>query len=159
MDFFERELFIEQEIDGLRVVHHAYISSPSESGPLFVTQHGAGSSALSFAACAAEIRKVLPTAGILSIDARNHGQTSQTRSDAPPADLEIPLDLSLETLGSDLVYVVNQTKLEMNWDAVPPLVLVGHSLGGAIITDVAKKGELGSNVLAYAVLDVVEGMH
>jgi protein phosphatase methylesterase 1 len=40
---------------------------------------------------------------------------------------------------------------------MPDLVLVGHSLGGAVITDVAKNGELGSKVLAHAVLDVVEG--
>jgi len=36
-------------------------------------------------------------------------------------------------------------------------VLVGHSLGGAVVTDVAKRGELGDKVLGYAVLDVVEG--
>jgi len=37
------------------------------------------------------------------------------------------------------------------------MVLVGHSLGGAVVTDVAKSGKLGTNVLGYAVLDVVEG--
>ncbi|KAM5461544.1 Protein phosphatase methylesterase 1 [Microsporum ferrugineum] len=45
----------------------------------------------------------------------------------------------------------------MKWDSIPPLILVGHSLGGAVVTNVARGGELGSNVLAYAVLDVVEG--
>lgn len=161
MEFFERELFIGQDVDGVHIVHHAYITSPTESGPLFVTHHGAGSCGLSFAACAAEIRKILPSAGVLSLDARNHGRTSQTRSEGQGGDAgntNIPLDLSLETLGRDLVYVVSRAKIEMNWESMPSLVLVGHSLGGAVITDVAKKGDLGSNVLAYAVLDVVEGM-
>jgi hypothetical protein len=34
---------------------------------------------------------------------------------------------------------------------------VGHSLGGAVVTHVANKGSLGSKMLGYAVLDVVEG--
>lgn len=63
----------------------------------------------------------------------------------------------METLSRDLIYIVKKTKEKLKWDSIPPLVLVGHSLGGAVVTHVAKSGELGSNVLAYAVLDVVEG--
>jgi protein phosphatase methylesterase 1 len=116
--------------------------------------HGAGSSGLSFATCAEEIRKILPKAGILSLDARDHGRTSVQRADGGAAEL----DLSLGTLNQDLVYVLHKTQAEMGWEELPDLVLVGHSLGGAVITDVAKKGELGNKLLAYAVLDVVEGM-
>jgi protein phosphatase methylesterase 1 len=164
IDFFDQELFLEREEGGLKIIHHAYLSSPSGSGPLFVTHHGAGSSGLSFAACAMEIRKILPTAGILSLDARGHGSTSLARplgersQDNPGEDSRIELDLSLETLSRDLVSVVRQTQNKMHWDDLPSLVLVGHSLGGAVVTHVANNGELGSKVLAYAVLDVVEGM-
>lgn len=70
---------------------------------------------------------------------------------------KVELDLSLETLSQDLVYVVRQTQAKLGWETLPDIVLVGHSLGGAVITDVAKNGELGPKVLAYAVLDVVEG--
>lgn len=133
--------------------------------------HGAGSSGLSFATCAGEIRKILPNAGFLSIDARSHGQSvmvpktrsggDESPSTAAAAQAEsegtVELDLSLETLSRDLVYVIRQTQAKMNWESLPDIVLVGHSLGGAVITDVATKGELGSKLLAYAVLDVVEG--
>lgn len=153
-DFFAKELFLTRETDTLRIIHHVYLTPPTDSGPLFVMHHGAGSSGLSFATCAEEIRKILPKAGILSLDARDHGRTSVQRTDGGAAEL----DLSLETLNQDLVYVARKTQAEMGWEELPDLVLVGHSLGGAVITDVAKKGELGSKVLAYAVLDVVEGM-
>lgn len=119
--------------------------------------HGAGSSGLSFAACAGEIRKIIPKAGILSIDARDHGSTAVTHASDEDGGEGIELDLSLETLNRDLVFVVRETQSRMGWESLPDLVLVGHSLGGAVITDVARQGELGSKVLAYAVLDVVEG--
>ena len=141
------------------ITHHVYLTPPSSSGPLFVMHHGAGSSGLSFATCAAEIRKILPNAGMLSIDARDHGQTAvnaapvQEGQDPP----QVELDLTLSTLNKDLVFVVRETQSHMGWETLPDIILVGHSLGGAVITDVAKTGELGAKVLAYAVLDVVEG--
>lgn len=131
--------------------------------------HGAGSSGLSFSTCADEIRKILPKAGILSLDARGHGRTTITSNkmennnpstaEAALAEAEdqTELDLSLSTLSRDLVFVIRQTQRKLEWETLPDLVLVGHSLGGAVITDTAKNGDLGPKVLAYAVLDVVEG--
>ncbi|KAL4929291.1 putative ribosomal protein/carboxylic ester hydrolase (Ppe1) [Aspergillus undulatus] len=158
-DFFAQELFLPRQINDLDIVHHVYLTPPTVSGPLFVTHHGAGSSGLSFATCAAEIRKIIPSAGILSPDARDHGSTTVARAseddDADPA--KIQLDLSLDTLNQDLLFVIRETQTRMGWETLPDIVLVGHSLGGAVITDVAKKGELGAKLLAYCVLDVVEG--
>lgn len=111
--------------------------------------HGAGSSGLSFAVVGSEIRKKLPSAGILSLDARGHGSTVTTR--------EVPLDYSLETLRVDLLSVIQQTQQQMGWKELPPIVLVGHSLGGAVVTDLAKSYALGNSLLGYTVLDVVEG--
>ncbi|RAH50826.1 putative ribosomal protein/carboxylic ester hydrolase (Ppe1) [Aspergillus brunneoviolaceus CBS 621.78] len=169
-EFFTQDLHLTQvdSSTNTRITHHVYLTPPADSGsPLFVMHHGAGSSGLSFAACAEEIRKLLPNAGILSLDARHHGgtvvTTASTANDegddrAPQEDGGSPaLDLSLETLNGDLVFVVRETQRKMGWDSLPDLILVGHSLGGAVITDVAKTGDLGSKVLAYAVLDVVEG--
>ncbi|KAG9238358.1 Alpha/Beta hydrolase protein [Amylocarpus encephaloides] len=148
--YFEREIFLESTTGEVTVRHHAYLTSPVGTAPLFVTHHGAGSAGLSFAVLTAEIRKLLPTAGILSLDARGHGST--TTSPEPET-----IDLSLITLSADLVSVVENTKIQMGWKEMPPLVLIGHSLGGAVVTDVAKSGKFGSSVLGYAVLDVVEG--
>ncbi|KAH8602703.1 Alpha/Beta hydrolase protein [Bisporella sp. PMI_857] len=148
--FFERELFLESAVGSTTIIHHAYLTSPVGKAPLFVTHHGAGSSGLSFAALTAEIRKSLPSAGILSLDARGHGSTTITPE-------HTSLDLSLDTLSKDLVSVLEQTKTQMKWGEMPMLVLIGHSLGGAVVTDVAKSGKLGNAVLGYAVLDVVEG--
>lgn len=131
------------------MVYHAYLTSPVDKGPLFVMHHGAGSSGLSFAVVGSEIRKRLSSAGILAIDCRGHGST------VSPDDEE--LDLGLGTLSSDLYSVIQLTKAEMNWKELPSIVLVGHSLGGAVITDLAKTGKLGASLLGYTVLDVVEG--
>ena len=91
----------------------------------------------------------MPTAGILAVDCRGHGST------VAPDDTE--LDLSLGTLSADLFNVIQLTKDQMKWHELPSIILVGHSLGGAVITDLAKTGQLGNSLLGYAVLDVVEG--
>lgn len=160
-DFFSQELFLTQDNNNtnIRIIHHVYLTPPSKSGPLFVMHHGAGSSGLSFAACAEEIRKIVPKAGILSLDIRDHGSTQVTKIDTSGGDdSKVDTDLALETLSNDLIFVINETQSRMGWETLPDIVLVGHSLGGAVITDVAKKGVLGQKLLAYAVLDVVEGI-
>jgi protein phosphatase methylesterase 1 len=126
-------------------------------GPLFVTHHGAGSSGLSFACFATEIRKAISTAGVLSLDARGHGRTETEKGKAETIDQTKAIDLSLETLGLDLAYVVQATQKKMSWPSLPDIVLIGHSLGGAVVVNVANKALLGSAILGYAVLDVVEG--
>ncbi|KAK3397475.1 Alpha/Beta hydrolase protein [Sordaria brevicollis] len=160
--YFERELFLKEEAGSndnkpVIVTHHAYLTSPVDKGPLFVTHHGAGSSGLSFAVLSAEIRKRLPNAGILSLDARGHGSTTITVPGQEDPGQKPPLDLSLSTLATDLFNVIQLTKTAMHWSDLPPIILVGHSLGGAVVTELAKSYRLGPSLLGYAVLDVVEG--
>lgn len=155
-DYFEQELYLENVRPTEIITHHLYISRPAIKGPLFVTHHGAGSTGLSFALFASEIRKLLPRAGVLSIDARGHGMTTVKRHESSAN--EHALDLSLSTLSHDLTDVLVLVQKQMAWDELSGLVFIGHSLGGAVITDVAMNGGLGTAVLGYAVLDVVEGM-
>lgn len=121
-----------------------------------MTHHGAGSTGLSFALFASELCKALPDAGVLSLDARGHGETSIKLSETSINDV---LDLSLSILSLDLVDVILLVQKKMAWPELPDLVFVGHSLGGAVTTDVAVSGKLGRAVLGYAVLDVVEGKY
>lgn len=156
--YFERELFLTAAEDP-SVTFHTYLISPVGTGPLFVLHHGAGSSGASFAVLSSEIRKRLPSAGILALDARGHGGT---RLHGPASSRP---DLRLETLSRDLRLVVALTKAEMKWSSLPSVILVGHSLGGAVVADVACQaaasgttgGDLDAALLGYAVLDVVEG--
>ncbi|KAI9836174.1 MAG: Protein phosphatase methylesterase 1 [Sclerophora amabilis] len=158
---FAQELYLESSSGSEDAVHHVYVTPPTATGPLFVTHHGAGSSGLSFAIFASEVRKLLPDAGVLSLDARGHGGTVIT-SRIPAernegSEHRKPLDLSLETLSGDLIRSLGLTRSKLGWSEYPDLIFVGHSLGGAVVTDVAKKGVLGDRILGYAVLDVVEG--
>lgn len=146
--YFERELYIESK-DLLGLKFHAYLTSPVGKGPLFVVHHGAGSSGLSFAVVSSEIRKRIPSAGILAVDCRGHGSTMSAGSSE--------LDLRLVTLSGDLHFMIQSTKKQMGWPDLPPVILVGHSLGGAVVTDLAYSGKLGPSLLGYAVFDVVEG--
>jgi protein phosphatase methylesterase 1 len=155
-DFFAQELYFDRRIDDTySITHHAYLSPPTSSGPLFVTHHGAGSSGLSFATFTAEIQKLLPKAGVLSLDARGHGRTDI--KDPLDPTLDKPIDLTLDTLSTDLAFVVKETQHRMSWLQLPDIILIGHSLGGAVATEVANKRLLGQSVLGYGVLDVVEG--
>lgn len=65
--------------------------------------------------------------------------------------------MSLSALADDFEHVVELLKEHEGWKELPSLVLVGHSLGGAVVTEVAKRGRFGGKVLGFAVLDVVEG--
>ena len=143
-------------------VHHLYFTPPTTtSSPLFVLHHGAGCSGLSFAACAAEIKKRAPEVGLFAIDARGHGETViKEGQDDAGSEAEMKdgkHDMSLENLARDLEIVLEMTKEKLGWERMPGLMLIGHSLGGAVVTHVAKGGRLGNKVLGFAVLDVVEG--
>ncbi|KAL8761981.1 MAG: hypothetical protein Q9184_001928 [Pyrenodesmia sp. 2 TL-2023] len=154
-DYFTQEHYLENVRPTETVIHHVYIIPPASKGPLFVSHHGAGSSGLSFALFAAELRKLLPNCGVLSVDARGHGETVVK---TPEGQVKRePYNLDLDLLSLDLADAVRLLHAKLGWPHLPDMVLVGHSLGGPIVTDVALKGALGSSVLGYAVLDVVEG--
>jgi len=57
--------------------------------------------------------------------------------------------------------MINLTQERMGWSHLPPTILVGHSLGGAILTHLASTttqiSALGSALVGLSVLDVVEG--
>ncbi|RKP36364.1 Alpha/Beta hydrolase protein [Dimargaris cristalligena] len=121
----------------------AYLSLRSK-GPLFVLHHGAGHAALAFALVAKIIRDKHPEdVSILAYDCRGHGGT-HTSDD---------LDLSLDTLSNDLGAVVRCLYPD---GKLPEIFLVGHSMGGAVVTHAAYNQCL-PNIIGLVVIDIVEG--
>ncbi|KAJ3124818.1 hypothetical protein HK098_000858 [Nowakowskiella sp. JEL0407] len=112
---------------------------------VFVLHHGAGYCSLTWSVMSKVIESVEceDPYDILCYDCRGHGSTT-TSNDS---------DLSIGTLSDDLVAVVNQV-----YPNLPSqIVLVGHSMGGSIVVDVAANRKFGRNVLGVVVIDVVEG--
>ena len=146
--YFDQELFL----SGPSNQYHVYVTQPQNiaKDPLFVCHHGAGSSGLSFALFAAEVRKRYPTAGILSIDARGHGSTASS-------DPATSSDLSIPVLSEDFLEIIRLTKSKLSWPDFPNMCYVGHSLGGAVVTNVATSATFGAKLIGFAVIDVVEG--
>ncbi|GAA5853915.1 hypothetical protein JCM3766R1_005778 [Sporobolomyces carnicolor] len=140
-------------------------------GVLFVCVHGAGYSGLSFACLAQALshsddddhdapdhrrRRI----GVLAFDARGHGKTTMPKRDESgqgggPEEQEQP-SLDLESMSGDLVKLLKT--MFPNRDEAPGLILVGHSMGGAVVADACNTVQATvADVLGVAVIDVVEG--
>ncbi|BBN04239.1 protein phosphatase methylesterase 1 [Marchantia polymorpha subsp. ruderalis] len=118
-------------------VFHVYVAG--SQGPVVFCLHGGGYSGLSFALAAGKMKDKVR---VVAMDMRGHGQT-RTNNDA---------DLSAETLCSDVVSVINT----MFSQAPPAIILIGHSMGGAIAVRVAAQRVLAT-LAGVVVVDVVEG--
>ncbi|KAH7408359.1 Alpha/Beta hydrolase protein [Phaeosphaeria sp. MPI-PUGE-AT-0046c] len=156
-DYFAQEFYLEQDSrpnggGSGRAKFHVYVTPPATpKAPLLVLHHGAGSSAMSFALMAKEVKKGMPELGILAVEARDHGSVVWDEEG------NVDNDLSVENLSQDLVDMLGLTQKRLGWIELPTVVLIGHSLGGAVVTHTANTSLLGSKLLGYAVLDVVEG--
>ncbi|KAK4973220.1 Protein phosphatase methylesterase 1 [Elasticomyces elasticus] len=156
-DYFAQELYLDYHSDDYDAKYHVYVTPPTDlkKGPLFVCHHGAGASGLSFACFAREVQKMLPGCGVLSLEAREHGSSIMRKVDITGTNPT--LDFSIVALSSDALNMIHLTKTRLEWPVLPPMVLVGHSLGGAVVTEIAANGSLGVALIGFAVLDVVEG--
>jgi len=92
-------------------------------GHVFLCMHGAGHSALSFAALAKYLK---PNSTVVAFDFRGHGDNS----------LENETDLSEETLVNDSIEVIRYVCQKYNEASI---LIVGHSMGGSIATKAASK--------------------
>lgn len=112
-------------------------------GPVLLLLHGGGHSALSWSVFTKSINRICHCQ-VVAIDLRGHGD-SKTEND---------LDLSADTLAKDVGKIVG--KLYEEVDSPPPILMVGHSMGGAIAVHVSVKGIIPT-LIGVAVIDVVEG--
>lgn len=147
-DYFEfNEFFTDSQ--GNRF--NTYYTPPSDDeSPVFIFHHGAGSSALTFALLAksirAEMSKVDKTkvAGVFAFDARGHGQTIIKSN---------PENFSLKSFTDDFIFVIRELVSKENLKR--SLIVVGHSLGGAILTNaVPQLGDL--DIKGLGMFDIVE---
>ncbi|XP_075891448.1 protein phosphatase methylesterase 1-like [Nelusetta ayraudi] len=110
-------------------------------GPLLVLLHGGGHSALSWAVFTTAIASRV-TCRVLAMDLRGHGDTLVCQTD----------DFSTQTMSSDIANVIQACYGE----TPPPIVLIGHGVGGAIAVHTASNMLLPTTVGLVAI-DVVEG--
>lgn len=110
-------------------------------GPLLFFIHGGGFSALTWAVLSATITEQVKCQ-CLAVDMRGHGDTNCVNDD----------DLSLDTLAKDVIKII----FAMYPTEAPPIILVGHSMGGAVAVHVAHKRTVPS-MAGLVVIDVVEG--
>nr|CAG4650224.1 EOG090X07NZ [Sida crystallina] len=122
-----------------RDTFHVYLRG--HSGPLLLLLHGGGFSALTWALFSVCIDSLVECQ-VMAIDLRGHGDSKTQKEE----------DLSAETCASD---VINVVKAVFGEDA-PPIVLVGHSMGGAIAVHTAAADQLPT-LAGLIVIDVVEG--
>ncbi|KAK9323958.1 Alpha/Beta hydrolase protein [Lipomyces orientalis] len=144
-----------------KVYYTAPTPSASKSPTWFIFHHGAGSSGLTFSLLAARLHESLPEVGVLAYDARSHGATRPVDQDEG--------DASLDTLVRDFVnivaYAMGLSPVPLHDNKPVEVVIVGHSLGGAVVTDAIRRlsefwpsGDIPKPViLGLVVLDVVEG--
>ncbi|XP_012277067.1 protein phosphatase methylesterase 1 isoform X2 [Orussus abietinus] len=106
-------------------------------GPILFLLHGGGYSALTWAEFSTCITSMV-ICRVIAIDLRGHGDTYTANED----------DLSADTLALDVAAVIDRITHNR------PVVLVGHSMGGAVAVRAA---QLVNNLSGLIVIDVVEG--
>lgn len=144
-NYFDEKLTIPGESGALNGTINGYLTLPQPDGCLLVLQHGAGSSAMSFAPVTQELLSNSDNkVGFLALDLRAHGETT----------LEPESDMSLETLSKDFTHAVSYVQRMFELDE--KIILVGHSLGGAICANCAFQKTI-PNTSGLVVIDVVEG--
>lgn len=112
-------------------------------GPLLFLLHGGGYSGLTWALFSNEVCHIVECQ-VAALDIRGHGETVTCDE----------MDLSSDTLSNDIGNVYNA--MYPNESRQPPVVLIGHSMGGAVAVHAAYKGVI-PNLIGLIVIDVVEG--
>ncbi|XP_034034601.1 protein phosphatase methylesterase 1 [Thalassophryne amazonica] len=137
--YFETMEDVEVESDNGKDIFRVYCSG--SHGPVLLLLHGGGHSALSWAVFTAVIYSRI-NCRVVAMDLRAHGDTK----------VKNPEDLSADTMAKDIGKVVEA----LYGENPPPIMIIGHSMGGAIAVHTAVANHIPS-LLGLCVIDVVEG--
>ncbi|XP_013993060.1 protein phosphatase methylesterase 1 isoform X1 [Salmo salar] len=175
-EYFEAMEDVEVENDNAKDTFRIYCSG--QHGPVLLLLHGGGHSALSWAVFTAVIYNRI-NCRVVAMDLRAHGEWltlphDNTRSFWLPhihglnsiiiyflnyflskkGDTKVKNsdDLSAETMAKDIGKVVEA----LYGENPPPIMMIGHSMGGAIAVHTAAANHVPS-LLGLCVIDVVEG--
>ncbi|CAD5214874.1 unnamed protein product [Bursaphelenchus okinawaensis] len=135
-NFFDKKLDVHIGND----VFNVYLKG--EEGPVFYLLHGGGYSGLSWAVFVEDLCSKVKCR-VVAPDLRGHGLSRCTDD-----------NLSSEKQIEDIANIYNNVFESLA--KKPPLIIVGHSMGGALAVR-AVHANLLPNVQALAVIDVVEG--
>lgn len=127
------------DVDGNRFTTYSLGNTESV---LIVLLHGGGFNALTWSLFAKHLVNQCECQ-ILAIDLRGHGNSFTTDDN----------NLSMETFTNDVISLLHKSYP----DKMPSMVLMGHSLGGAIAVNIASIAEADLPIIGLVVIDVVEG--
>ncbi|XP_072302512.1 protein phosphatase methylesterase 1 isoform X2 [Eucyclogobius newberryi] len=137
--YFETMEDVEVENENGKDIFRIYCSGAH--GPVLLLLHGGGHSALSWAVFTAVICSRIDCR-VVAMDLRAHGDSK----------VKDPDDLSADTMAKDVGKVVES----LYGDNPPPIMIIGHSMGGAIAVHTASANHIPS-LIGLCVIDVVEG--
>ncbi|XP_045896526.1 protein phosphatase methylesterase 1 isoform X2 [Micropterus dolomieu] len=137
--YFETMEDVEVENENGKDIFRIYCSG--SHGPVLLLLHGGGHSALSWAVFTGVIYSRI-NCRVVAMDLRSHGDTK----------VKNPDDLSADTMAKDIGKVVEV----LYGENPPPIMIIGHSMGGAIAVHTATANHVPS-LLGLCVIDVVEG--
>lgn len=137
--YFETMEDVEVESENGKDLFRIYCSGAH--GPVLLLLHGGGHSALSWAVFTAVICNRI-SCRVVAMDLRAHGDSKAKNSE----------DLSADTMAKDVGKVVES----LYGENPPPIMIIGHSMGGAIAVHTAAANHIPS-LIGLCVIDVVEG--
>ena len=152
-DCFATALEVDIQVEGGTASLRTYYSPPKvpiQDATVMILHHGAGFGGLSFALMARQVTQLTNgELGLLAYDCRGHG-----RSSFPDSARN---DMSLRNLRDDMLCVVQS--IFPDAACRPSLLLVGHSMGGAVVVAAAHALEEQhiARVSGVAMIDIVEG--
>ena len=149
-NYFDEAIDVQtNSTDSFRVYLSSFSKDELNAGdrPTLILLHGGGYSGLTWSLFTTHIKEYCHCR-IMAIDQRGHGYTSTSNDN----------ELSIDNLVEDVANVANKVHEMYGFEMLPPQVIIGHSMGGAVAVKCASRCEdILRSLIGFVVIDVVEG--